>query len=50
MIIHHIAAEREFACDRESSIGKAAKGSDEAPRRGWSVASMKDDWKAVYPD
>jgi hypothetical protein len=21
----------------------------EAPRRGWTVVSMKDDWKTVFP-
>jgi hypothetical protein len=50
MIIHHTDAEREFAYDRESHIGKLAKGLDEAPKRGWTVVSMKDDWKTVFPE
>ena len=49
MIVHHDDAEREFAYDRESHIGKLAKGLDEGPKRGWSIVSMKDDWKAVFP-
>jgi len=48
LIIHHNDAEREFAYDRESHIGKLAKGLDEGPKRGWSVVSMKDDWQVIY--
>ncbi len=47
-IVHHTDAEREFAYDRESHVGKLSKGLDEAPRRGWSVIDMKADWKTVY--
>jgi hypothetical protein len=50
MIVHHDDAEREVAYDRESHIGKLDKGLDEAPKRGWSIVSMKDDWKTVYPE
>ena len=49
MIIHHDDAEREFAYDRESHFGKLAKGLDEGPKRGWSIVSMKDDWKTIFP-
>jgi phosphoglycolate phosphatase-like HAD superfamily hydrolase len=49
MIIHHTDAEREFAYDRESHIGKLAKGLDQGPKLGWSIASMKDDWKNIFP-
>ena len=48
MIVHHTDAEREFAYDRVSHIGKLERGLDEAPKRGWSVASMKDDWKTIF--
>ena len=34
--------------DRESHIGKLDKGLDEASARGWTVVSMKDDWKRVF--
>ena len=50
MIVHHTDAEREFAYDRESHVGKLSKGLDEGPKRGWAVVSMKDDWKNVFPD
>ena len=34
--------------DRELHIGKLDKGMDEASARGWTVVSMKDDWKRVF--
>ena len=36
LIVHHDDAEREFAYDRESHIGRLARGLDEAPARGWT--------------
>ena len=47
--VHHTDAEREFAYDRESHIGRLDKGLDEAKQRGWTVVSMKDDWKRIFP-
>jgi phosphoglycolate phosphatase-like HAD superfamily hydrolase len=49
MIIHHTDAEREFAYDRESHIGKLVKGLDEAAPRGWTIIDMKNDWKTIFP-
>lgn len=49
LIVHHDDADREFAYDRESHIGKLAKGLDEAPKLGWMIVSMKEDWKTVFP-
>jgi phosphoserine phosphatase len=49
MMIHHTDADREFAYDRESHIGKLDKGLDEAAAKGWTVVSMKDDWKTIFP-
>ena len=43
-----VHAEREFAYDRESHIGKLDKGHDEAAAREWTVVSMKDDWKQIF--
>jgi phosphoglycolate phosphatase-like HAD superfamily hydrolase len=48
VLIHHDDAEREAAYDRESHIGKLARGLDEAPRRGWVVVSMQRDWARVF--
>ena len=50
LIVHHDDAAREWAYDRESSIGRLARGLDEAPQRGWTVASMRNDWRKVFPD
>ena len=48
--IHHDDAEREWAYDRESHIGRLAEGLDQAPERGWLVISMKNDWLTIYPE
>lgn len=49
LYVHHDDAGREWAYDRESSIGKLDKGLDEAKAKGWTVVSMKDDWAEVFP-
>jgi hypothetical protein len=48
-IVHHTDADREWAYDRASHVGKLDKAWDEAVKRGWTVVSMKSDWKVVYP-
>jgi phosphoglycolate phosphatase-like HAD superfamily hydrolase len=48
-IVHHTDAEREWAYDRQSHIGKLDKALDEALAKGWTVVDMKKDWKRVYP-
>ncbi len=49
VIVRHDDAEREFAYDRNSHVGRLARGLDEGPARGWTLVSMKTDWKKVYP-
>ena len=49
LYVHHTDAQREWAYDRTSSIGRLDKGLDEAAKRGWVVADMQKDWKAIYP-
>jgi len=49
LIVHHTDAEREWAYDRASHTGKLDKAWDEAKERGWTVVSMKDDWKTIFP-
>ena len=49
LYLHHTDAEREWAYDRNSSIGKLDKGLDEAAEKGWTVIDMKQDWKVVFP-
>jgi phosphoglycolate phosphatase-like HAD superfamily hydrolase len=48
LYVHHDDAEREWAYDRESSVGKLDKGLDAAKTNGWTVVSMKNDWKKVF--
>jgi hypothetical protein len=50
LIVHHTDAEREYAYDRHSAIGRLARALDEAPARGWTVVDMKNDWNRVFPD
>jgi len=49
LIVHHTDAVREWAYDRDSSIGKLDKALDAAPAAGWTVMNMKDDWKTIFP-
>jgi len=48
LIIHHDDAEREFAYDRASAAGKLDRGLVEAPKRSWTLVSMKKDWRRVF--
>lgn len=50
LIVHHTDAEREWAYDRKSRIGKLDKALDEAAAKGWTVIDMKQDWKTVFPE
>jgi phosphoserine phosphatase len=49
VIVHHDDAEREYAYDRQSHVGKLDRGLDDAGRQGWSLVSMKNDWTRVFP-
>ena len=49
LYLHHTDAEREWAYDRESHVGRLDKGLDEAEKNGWTVIDMKKDWKVIYP-
>ncbi|MCA9085496.1 MAG: haloacid dehalogenase-like hydrolase [Planctomycetaceae bacterium] len=49
LIVHHTDSVREFAYDRDSSVGRLAKGLDEANGRGWTVVDMQNDWTQIYP-
>jgi len=49
LIVHHTDAVREWAYDRQSSIGKLDKALDEARARGWTLVDMKRDWKVIFP-
>jgi len=50
LFVHHDDAAREFAYDREDKLQQFSKGWDEALEKGWTVVSMKDEWKTIYPE
>ncbi|MGB5813242.1 MAG: HAD family hydrolase [Polyangiales bacterium] len=50
LILHHDDAEREYAYDRESEVGRLDRALDAAPDAGWVVVSMKNDWNAVFSE
>ncbi len=49
LIVRHSDAEREWAYDRDSHIGRLDKALDQAGEAGWVVVDMKRDWRVVYP-
>ncbi len=49
LLVHHTDAEREWAYDRESHVGRLDKALDKAGQDGWTVIDMKNDWLTVFP-
>jgi len=47
-LLHHTDADREWAYDRQSHVGKLDRALDEAKARGWTVVDMKRDWRTVF--
>jgi hypothetical protein len=45
----HRHAGREWAYDRQSSIGRLDKALDEANAKAWTVVDMKADWRVIFP-
>jgi phosphoserine phosphatase len=50
LLLRHDDAEREYAYDRESEVGRLDRALDAAGASGWVVVSMKNDWKTVFVD
>jgi 2C-methyl-D-erythritol 2,4-cyclodiphosphate synthase len=48
-LVHHTDAEREWAYDRQSHVGRLDRALDEAKAKGWTVVDMKRDWRVVFP-
>jgi phosphoglycolate phosphatase-like HAD superfamily hydrolase len=48
LLLHHDDAEREYAYDRDSTVGKLDRALDAAGGAGWVVVSMKDDWNTIF--
>jgi phosphoglycolate phosphatase-like HAD superfamily hydrolase len=49
VLVHHTDAEREWAYDRDSQVGRLDAALDEAAKKNWTVVDMQRDWKTVYP-
>jgi phosphoglycolate phosphatase-like HAD superfamily hydrolase len=49
LLVHHTDADREWAYDRKSPVGKLDTALDEAAKKGWTVVDMKADWKTIFP-
>ena len=49
LLVHHTDAEREWAYDRISPIGRLDKALDVAQAEGWTIVDMKNDWKTIFP-
>jgi len=49
LIVHHTDAAREYVYDaKPTSSGKLVEALSEAPRRGWGVVDMKNDWRQIF--
>jgi phosphoglycolate phosphatase-like HAD superfamily hydrolase len=48
LYVHHDDAAREYAYDRADHLAKLDHGLDEAAAKGWTVVSMKNDWKHIF--
>ncbi len=48
-LVHHTDADREWAYDRESSVGRLDRALTEARSRNWTIVDMKRAWNVIYP-
>ena len=49
LLVHHNDAAREWAYDRNPSIGQLDRALDEANAKGRTVVDMKNDWRRGFP-
>jgi phosphoglycolate phosphatase-like HAD superfamily hydrolase len=50
LLVHHDDDAREFAYDRDAGLARLARGLDEGPARGWTIARISTDWETVFPE
>jgi hypothetical protein len=49
LIVHHTDPDREYAyAAKSTSTGKLVEALAAAPRRGWCVVDMKQDWNTIF--
>lgn len=50
LLVHHTDAEREYAYDRDSAVGRLDRALSEAAERGFVVVDMKRDWLEIFAE
>ncbi|MBD1571999.1 haloacid dehalogenase-like hydrolase [Vibrio sp. S17_S38] len=50
LLIHHTDEKREWAYDKNSSVGHLEKALPLAKKDNWNVVDMKQDWKQIFAD
>jgi phosphoserine phosphatase len=51
LILHHTDAEREYAYEvNPESTGTLVRAKADAPKRGWHLVDMKEEWATVFGD
>lgn len=48
VLIHYTDEKREWAYDKESSVGHLDTGLDVARKHGWTIVDMKHDWNEIF--
>jgi phosphoserine phosphatase len=49
LLVHHDDAEREFAYEGQGAVVRSSGSiTDLGQQSGWTIASMRDDWKTVF--
>ena len=48
LLVHHTDAEREWAYDRDSYVGRLDQALEKAQQNGWTVVDMERDWARVF--
>ena len=49
MLVHHTDSDREYAYDdAPKSTGQLVTALADAPKRGWIVVDMKNDWAEIF--
>jgi phosphoglycolate phosphatase-like HAD superfamily hydrolase len=48
-LVHHTDAEREWAYDRDSHVGRLDAALAQAGADGWTVVDMAQDWRQISP-
>ena len=48
-LVHHTDANREWAYDRESDVGRLDNALDHANVKGWTIVDMESDWNVIFP-